>query len=140
MRYANKNEVELNVPPSVVWQQITDFKSFPEWNPMIPAMAGELAEGAKLKGKAQVGPLKAPFQAKLTTLRPNEELRWAGGVPGVMVADHRFIIDDLGNGRSVLRHHEEFTGVAATNLTVKIANDTHARFNAALKKRIESER
>jgi hypothetical protein len=137
MRYANKNEVELNVPPERVWAKLIDFKSYPEWNPMIPAMAGDLTVGAKMKGKVGIGPVKAPFNCKLTTVRPNEELRWVGGVPGVMVADHRFIIEDIGDGKSVLRHHEEFTGISVTGITVKVANDTHARFNAALKKQLE---
>jgi hypothetical protein len=137
MRYANKEEVELDASPEQVWQKITDFKSFPEWNPMTPAMAGDVAEGSQLKGKVQMGPVKAPFNAKITTLRPNEELRWVGGVPGVMIADHRFIIDDLGNGKSVLRHHEQFTGISVTGITIKVANDVHARFNAALKKQLE---
>jgi|SRR3954452_9040984 hypothetical protein len=137
MRCANTQEVELNATPEQVWAKITDFPSFPKWNPMTPKMAGEVAEGAQLKGKVKVGPVKAPFNAKITTLRPNEELRWIGGLPGVMVADHRFIIEDLGNGKTLLRHHEQFTGISTSGITVKVADDVHARFNAALKKQLE---
>lgn len=137
MHCANQEEIVLNATPEKVWQKITDLKSFPSWNPMTPSMVGELKEGAAIKGKVQMGPAKVPFPFKITTVRPNEELRWEGGYRGLMYLDHRFIIEDNGDGTSVLRHHEEFTGIAANGLMVKTANGVHADFNAALEKQLE---
>ena len=139
MFYVNTEEIEIDAPPAKVWEAMTDLDSFPKWNPLSPKAKGELREGATLKGQLQVGALKVPFFPKLETVRPNEEFRWRGGVPGVFVADHRIIIDDLGEGRSRVRHHEEFTGVAAMGgpakkLTVHI----HDRYNKALKRYVES--
>lgn len=139
MTTANKEQISIDASPETVWGVITDFKSFPEWNPMTPALKGELAVGAKLKGKLGIGSLKVPFFSKLQTIdRPNE-LRWKGGVPGAFVADHRIIIEAGPNGGSILRHHEEFTGVfALKGPTVKTANGVHVKFNAACKRRAES--
>jgi hypothetical protein len=140
MLVANKHELRLDATPESVWQAITDFGSFPEWNPMTPTMAGELVVGAKLKGTVQVGPARVPVRVVLKTLRPAEELRWAGGIPGVMFADHRFVIEDLGDGASALRHHEEYSGIFTNGMVIKLANDSQKRFNAALKQRIEASR
>lgn len=139
MTTANREQISIEASPEAVWGVITDFASFPEWNPMTPAMLGELAVGAKLKGKLGFGPLKVPFFPKLLTVDEASELRWKGGVPGAFVADHRFIIEAGPSGGSILRHHEEFKGLfALKEPTVKTANAVHAKFNAACKLRAES--
>lgn len=139
MTTANAEQITIDASPETVWAVITDFASFPEWNPMTPAMKGELTVGAKLKGTLGLGPLKVPFFPKLLTVDETNELRWKGGVPGAFVADHRFIVEAAPSGGSILRHHEEFTGVfALKGPTVKTANGVHAKFNAACKQRAES--
>ncbi len=138
MTTANAEQISIDASPEKVWQVITDFQSFPEWNPMTPSMKGELSQGAKLKGMLGLGPLKVPFFPKLLTVEPTAELRWKGGVPGAFVADHRFIVEPNPDGGSILRHHEEFSGVfALKGPTVKTANRVHAQFNRACKQRAE---
>lgn len=139
MTTANKAQITIDASPATVWQVITDFEAFPQWNPMTPAMKGELALGASLKGMLGLGPLKVPFFPKLLTVDENSELRWKGGVPGAFVADHRFIVEAAPDGGSILRHHEEFSGIfALKGPTEKTANSVHAKFNAACKLRAES--
>lgn len=139
MTTANREQIVIDAAPATVWKVITDFESFPQWNPMTPAMKGELALGAKLKGTLGLGPLKVPFFPTLLTVDEASELRWKGGVPGAFVADHRFIIEAAPNGGSILRHHEEFAGAfALKGPTEKTANGVHAKFNAACKQRAES--
>jgi hypothetical protein len=139
MHCANKAEIVLNATPEQVWQKMTDLKSFPDWNPMTPSMVGECVEGAAIKGKIQMGPMQVPFPFKVTTVRPGDELRWEGGYRGLMYLDHRFILEDKGDGTTLLRHHEEFTGLAATGgMLANAANDVHASFDAALKQQLES--
>lgn len=139
MTTANAEQIKIDASPQQVWKAITDFDSYPQWNPMTPAMKGEVAVGAKLKGMLELGPLKVPFFPKLLTIDEPHELRWKGGVPGAFVADHRFIIEAAPGGGSILRHHEEFTGAfALKGPTEKTANGIHAKFNAACKQRAES--
>jgi hypothetical protein len=139
MPIANAQQVRINATPERVWEVITAFDTFPEWNKMTPTMKGELKVGGRLKGSIGAGPLKVPFYPTLLTVEPNVELRWKGGVPGAFTADHRFIVEDLGNGVTQLRHHETFAGVLAlSGPTLKTANKVHANFNAALKQRAEA--
>ena len=33
-------EIEINAPPSRVWQVLTDFEKYPTWNPFIKKITG----------------------------------------------------------------------------------------------------
>ena len=105
--------------------------------PSGPAGMGKVM--AKLKGKLGLGPATVPFFPTLITVEPNVELRWKGGVPGAFVADHRFIIEQLDESTTLLRHHEVFTGAFKPVGPLKAVPDrVHAGFNSALKRRAES--
>lgn len=139
MSVAHSQEVRIKASPERVWQVITDFEEFPKWNPMTPAMKGELREGASLKGKLGLGPARVPFFPVLLTVEPNVELRWRGGVPGAFVADHRFIIEQIDEETTLLRHYESFTGAFKPFGPLQgVPDKVHAGFNSALKRRAES--
>ncbi|MFY9487675.1 MAG: SRPBCC domain-containing protein [Solirubrobacterales bacterium] len=136
------NEVEIDATPQQLWAILADFDSYPEWNPLSPRMKGKLKAGKTLRGTLSLGPkIKLPFFPKMAVVEPNSTFRWVGGVPGVLIADHSFIIEPLPSGRSLFRHREEFTGLvpsASKGLTTRLANQIHWRFNAAIKQRAES--
>jgi hypothetical protein len=139
MSIANTEEVTIAAEPARVWQVITDFAEYPAWNPMTPAMSGELKEGVKLSGKVALGPTNPPFNPTLVTVEEHVELRWKGRVAGMFIADHRFIIEAIDEQTTRLRHHEEFTGLMAPRgPLLSVPNGVHADFNSALKRRAES--
>lgn len=139
MSIANTESVEIKASPERVWQVITDFSEFPVWNPMTPSMSGELTEGVKLKGSLLLGPAKLPFSPTLVTVEPFTELRWKGRVPMGFIADHRFIVEPRDSETTLLRHHEEFSGVLQPRgPLIAVPNGVHASFNSALKRRAES--
>lgn len=39
---------ELRASPREVWEVLTDFETYPSWNPFVRAVAGDLAEGASI--------------------------------------------------------------------------------------------
>ena len=41
--------VEIDAPAERVWQVLTDFRRYPEWNPFMPRVAGEAARRAELE-------------------------------------------------------------------------------------------
>ncbi|MFY9265880.1 MAG: SRPBCC domain-containing protein [Solirubrobacterales bacterium] len=137
-----KNEVEIDAAPERVWAILADFESYPEWNTLAPSMKGSLVPGELLRGRLGLGSrLKVPFFPRLVTAEPNSELRWAGGVPGVLVADHRFLLEAIPGGGTRVSHHEEFSGLmpaVGRGVTEQVTNRLHSRFNGALKRRAES--
>lgn len=55
------SEIEIEAPADKVWQILTDFRKYSEWNPFITQINGELKKGAKLEVHLQP---------------PNEKKRW----------------------------------------------------------------
>src|SRR5205814_5893919 len=43
-----RTETEIDGPVERVWQVLTDFKSFPDWNPFIRSIRGKAVEGSRL--------------------------------------------------------------------------------------------
>ena len=39
-------EIEINASVEKVWAILTDFKKYPQWNPFIKSIDGEIVEGA----------------------------------------------------------------------------------------------
>ncbi|MBU4075751.1 MAG: SRPBCC domain-containing protein [Euryarchaeota archaeon] len=42
-------EISITAPPSRIWHLLTDFASYPQWNPFIRRASGEPREGAQLE-------------------------------------------------------------------------------------------
>jgi len=111
------NELEINASAERVWQLLTDFASFPQWNPFIQHVSGELERGAQLEVTLQ------PSGTHATTIRPmvlkaepNRELRWIGRllIPGLIDDEHIFTIEPLDANRVRFTQREIFTGLLAS--------------------------
>ena len=42
-------EVEINAPPSRVWEVLTNFEKYPIWNPFIKKISGMAAKDERLE-------------------------------------------------------------------------------------------
>ena len=66
---------EIDAPAEVVWQIITDFERYPEWNPFITELHGPVHEGARLRAhvrprRPQATDLRAPHHDPRTRQTP----------------------------------------------------------------------
>lgn len=136
--------VDIAAPPAAVWRVLVDFASYPEWNPLIRRIEGEVRVGARLRVTIQPpGRKPMTFRPTVRAAEPGRELRWLGRVliPGLFDGEHAFVLEPSGAGCR-LRHEERFTGLLAAAFPSMLA-DTAKGFealNAALARRVESVR
>jgi uncharacterized protein YndB with AHSA1/START domain len=43
------SEIEINAPAERVWELLTDFASYPQWNPFIRTISGQPTKGERLE-------------------------------------------------------------------------------------------
>lgn len=115
-------EVEINAPPSRVWQILTDLEKYPTWNPFIKKITGILAINEKLEVHMP-DPLGGTTILTPTVLvaETDRELRWFGRSEGdVFNGEHRFQIDPIENNNNNNKvnfiQSEKFTGSMVASL------------------------
>lgn len=135
--------IEIEAAPSRVWEVLTDFSSYREWNPMIREASGELVPGRRLKLRfAPEGGKGRMFRPKLLVAEPGRELRWLGnpGFPGFMESEHYFTLEEAAGGKTDVAHNMFFHGLLVPLLGRRLESSVLKPFedmNAALKRRVE---
>ncbi len=136
------SEIEINATPELLWQILTDFGSYPEWNPFIVEIAGTPARDAKIRVCVQPPDgTKIQFRPRVLAAEANRELRWLGRVwfPGLLDGEHTLTLEPLDGGGTRVRQHDQLKGVLV-GLFHKTLDRTQIgfeRMNEALKQRAE---
>ena len=137
-----RREIEIDAPPERVWAVVSDLAAYPEWNPFIRRIGGELREGARLEVRIEPPDARAmTFKPTFRAVEPNRELRWLGRLlfPGLFDGEHSLRIEPLEGGRSRFVQSERFSGVLVDLVKGTLAKTEvgFEQMNAALKARIE---
>ena len=139
-----REEIEVPAPPERVWEVLTDFVAYGEWNPFIPSLAGEPAVGARLRVRIEPpGARGMTFRPTVTAADPGRELRWLGRllVPGLFDGEHRFALEPLAGGtRTRFTQSERFGGLLVPLFggTLAATAEGFRRMNEALARRAEA--
>jgi hypothetical protein len=138
-----QTQVRIAAPASRVWQVLTDFPRYPEWNPFITEIEGVPEVGARLRVRIQP-PGRKPMTFKPTVLvvTRDRELRWLGRLylPRLFDGEHSFRIEDK-RRNCRFRQSERFSGVLVRLFGAGIFEATERGFeamNSALKVRVEA--
>jgi hypothetical protein len=138
-----RTEIEIQASAERVWQLLTDFPSFPQWNPFIRKASGDIRVGERLEVKLQPSGASAmTFRPTVLTAEPNREFRWLGHllISGLFDGEHIFTIEPLGEGRVRFTQREVFTGLLVPLFARGLDTDTRRGFdemNQALRARAE---
>ncbi len=137
-----ETSIEIDAPPEVVWIVLTDFAAYPEWNPSLVGMTGELEAGHNLKFSTDATEDALTFEPVVREVRPNEHLRWEGSllVTGLFDGEHVFDLEPVADGGTRLVQSEYFRGVAVPFLSGWLDDNTRPDFitmNEALRDRSE---
>lgn len=139
-----RTSIQIDAAPEVVWAMLTDTAAYPEWNGFIVEWSGELALGARQNVLLQPGGGKPQrFRPEIVALDAGRELAWLGrvGIPGILDGRHRFAIEPLADGRSLLRHEETLVGALVPALRRLLTETTpigFERMNRELAARAEA--
>ena len=135
--------IEIDAPAERVWQVVSDFARYPEWNPFIVRAAGKQRPGARLEVTIVApGVRAATFKPKVLDLDPGRLIRWKGSLilPGLFDGRHALSVDPLGDGRARFTTHEEVTGILLPFLgkVMRASQEGFEQMAAAVKARAEA--
>jgi len=139
------SSVEIKASAERVWEILTDFSTYQEWNPFIRPVVGRATEGTRLKVQIwPVGGRPVAFSPRVVKVEKDRELRWLGRLwlPGLFDGQHIFTIHSLDQERVRFIQKEIFSGLLVPLMAKRLDQQTLPGFekmNEALKERAEAE-
>lgn len=109
-------ELMIDVPLSVAFQRFTDYSSWDLWMPPlfrpITGPSRQLRAGDYITVDMGEAGRRVRTELNVIRVRPNRELCWRAGIPGVLVGEHSFFFTETA-GRTTVRSEEPFSGLLA---------------------------
>lgn len=135
-----KTEIVINASPAKVWVILNDFINYPQWNPFIKSIKGEVKVGNKITVRIEPANAKGmTFKPKVLAYETNKELRWIGHLlfSGLFDGEHKFELIDNGNGTTTFIQSEKFKGILVGLLNVENTKKGFKAMNEKLKELVE---
>ena len=130
----------IKAAPEVIWAILTDAPRYPEWDPGVDRIEGQIAPGAQVTAYTKLSPGRA-FPAKVTEFVPGRKMVWSGGMPlGLFRGVRTFTLTPQADGTTAFELREAFSGPLLGLIGRSIPNMTSAfeQFAAGLKRRAEA--
>lgn len=97
MKKTISTTVDIPAPREAVWEVLTDFAAYGEWNPFMNRVEGEPQVGSKLRvHTARAAGWGVTFRPTVLAAIPGRELRWLGrlGVRGLFDGEHSHFAEE----------------------------------------------
>ena len=139
-----RSQIEIEAPAERVWQVLTGFAAYPQWNPFIRRVRGRPEGEERLEVRMQPSGTRGfTFRPTVVKVEPNRQLRWLGHllVRGLFDGEHIFEIEELDRDRVLFIQREVFKGLLVPLLARSLDRDTQRGFeemNRALRERAEA--
>lgn len=137
-------EIEIDSSAKKVYQILTDFENYNQWNPSITNIQGSALVDSTIQAEIHwPGLSKNLYTLRLIDLIPNNLIRWKGqfGFRFLFTGDHSFIIQQTHNLSKIqLKQVELFTGLFVPFLYPFLKGNVYQGFillNQALKEHLE---
>lgn len=104
-----RGEIEIAASPDVVWDVLTDFARWPEWNPEVKSMksSGPADMGTTFRWRAGPGTITSTIQRS----EPPRQITWAGTTLGLKALHHWHL--EPREGRTIVWEEESYDGLVA---------------------------
>jgi hypothetical protein len=134
-------ETVIEASPQQVWDVLTDFAAYAQWNPFIINAAGSARVGERFTATFRpAGSRGTRIRPRILRAEPGRELRWKGSVvvPGLFDGEHAFTLTPTADGGTHLRQEENFTGVLVPlfRSTFTATEQSFVAMNEALRDRV----
>jgi len=143
MNYELATEIEIDAAPERVWSILTDFPRYPEWNPFVVKVDGDLRPDGDLAVEIKASKSRSmKIKPRIVQLEPGRTFAWFGKllVPGLFDGEHRFEVVPVAPGKVRLVQAERFSGLLVPLLKRMLNTSTRRGFeamNRAVKARAE---
>lgn len=133
----------IGAPADTVWDILTDFARYPEWNPSLPSISGELRPGGTVSiTLAMPGRPSPKVKARLRDVEPGRRLTWHGnvGADWLFAGTREFLIDPQPDGTVRFTHVEDVRGALFPLFRAVMGSAIqrhHDALNDALRERAE---
>ena len=123
-----KTSIDIRATPERIWNMLTAFSEYGNWNPFLTLVEGDVTVGNRIKINA--GGMS--FRPTVLVYEKNKELRWLGTLwfSGLFDGEHRFAIKNNQDGTSTFIHEETFRGLLVGLFAKKLDLETKAGFVA----------
>ena len=123
-------EIDIEAPPQVVWDVLTRFENWPNWNPDVKSMSfpGSLTPGTEFRWKAGPGTIVST----LDRIEPPRYISWRGRTLTIS-AYHEWWLEPR-NGGTHVRTEESFSGLLARLLRRSLQKTLDKTFEDALER------
>jgi len=132
-------EILIHATPDAVWNVLTGFDNYPQWNPFIRWVKGKVEPGKSIEVRLTPPGWKGmTLKPKVLRFDTNKELRWLGHllIPGLFDGEHVFRLIDNRNGTTSFTQSESFRGLLVPlfkNMLEKNTRNGFIQMNEKLK-------
>lgn len=131
-------EITIEAPPDKVWKVLTDHAEIKEWNKILIPLDGQFKEGTTIKYEFnQDENSSTTMPAKVIRIIENQLLNQSGGMMGVLIFDHNYILEPSGKGTK-LTIHEDYKGIMVPFWNPVKVEAAYMRLAEALRQRVLS--
>lgn len=115
-----------------VWSVLTDTAAYPQSNPFVRRLDGDLVVGSRLTVVLQPGEKPTTLRPQVVAVQPGGSFTWLGhiGVPGLFDGRHTFTVEPDGEGARLVQH-ETLSGALVPLFRRMLTTDTPAAFVAS---------
>lgn len=130
----------IDAEPQVIWDLLTNASAYPEWNPAVLGIEGDIREGQKIKLTSIVNPDRE-FKLDVSEMRPPNRMVWSDGMPlGLFRGVRTFTVSSKGDGSSEFKMEEVYSGLMEPLISRSIPDmtDSFNQFADGLKEAAEA--
>ena len=138
-------EISIDAPRQVVWNQLTDFAAYRQWNPFVLEAKATFKVGSTIRFLENLEEFGQHWiTAKFIAIQAPEEFVWQGYVyaPFLFNVRHGFQLESIDADRTRFVHSHRHTGLLLPYLCdrgiFQRSYEGYVAFNRALKQLCES--